>query len=378
MEFETFIPRAIVMDSVRVMPFSALAPAELAKWDEFQRARRELESPYFRPEFVGAVAEVTPCVEVAVIERDGRPIGFFPFERDWLGVGGPVGGSLSDFHGVIAGKDPQLSICELLAQCRLHAWDFQSAPAGQSLLEAFAARCDAAYFLDLSAGFDAYCMRRKKDGSETIEKTQRKQRRMIREERMRFEPRCRDPQLLDTLLTWKDRRYQELGVVSPVQGPRTKDLIERLLKNDSPELETFLSVVWAGETPAAIGLTLRSGPAAHLWLIGFHEAFSHYSPGLILVLQLAEQLAGEGVQRLHLGRGRERFKSSLATDQELVAAGIAGSWSMVYAGVTGWRWCKQRVKDSPLGAVVRRLQPVRYWLAYGKTAPPKAEPVATR
>ena len=40
----------------------------------------QLDNPFFRPEFTQAVAAVRDDVEVAVLEIQQQPVGFFPYQ----------------------------------------------------------------------------------------------------------------------------------------------------------------------------------------------------------------------------------------------------------------------------------------------------------
>src|SRR4051794_12390922 len=89
------------MINVRLTRPEKLTSEELALWDRLQRQQPDFESPYFRPEFTQAVAGVRQDVEIAVLQQDGKAVGFFPFQRSSLNLGKPVGGKLNDFHGVL-------------------------------------------------------------------------------------------------------------------------------------------------------------------------------------------------------------------------------------------------------------------------------------
>ncbi|MFO0886026.1 MAG: hypothetical protein U0894_17895 [Pirellulales bacterium] len=82
-----------------------LTPDEIATWKQLQAANPSLESPYFHPEFTLAVASVRSDVEVAVLQKQNQTIGFLPFQRGKLGLAKPVGGKVSDYHGLIAAAD---------------------------------------------------------------------------------------------------------------------------------------------------------------------------------------------------------------------------------------------------------------------------------
>ena len=89
------------------MKISTIAARELRpdlaeRWVALQRANADLSSPFFHPEFARCVAGVKSNVEIAVAEDGGKPVAFFPFERSLGSLGGPVGGLLSDYHGLVS------------------------------------------------------------------------------------------------------------------------------------------------------------------------------------------------------------------------------------------------------------------------------------
>lgn len=110
--------------AVTVQNARALSPEQVRRWSQLQLADRSLASAFFRPEFTQAVASVREDAFVAVLEETDRIVGFFPFHRDALGVGKPIGGRLSDYHGVIAEAGAQWDAESLVRQCGLRAWDF--------------------------------------------------------------------------------------------------------------------------------------------------------------------------------------------------------------------------------------------------------------
>ena len=66
-----------------------------------------------------AVAAVRDDVNVAVIADGSEAVGFFPFERGGCGVGRPVGGIMSDYHGVVLRPGLRLDGEELIRACDL-------------------------------------------------------------------------------------------------------------------------------------------------------------------------------------------------------------------------------------------------------------------
>src|ERR1700730_8146145 len=110
--------------AIRIIPAGALTPAELAEWVAIQDANPLLASPFLRPEFTTAVSSVRDDVRVAVIEHSGVPVGFFSYQRDWMGIGRPVGGPLSDCQGIITKSDFVWDATRLIRDCGLREWKF--------------------------------------------------------------------------------------------------------------------------------------------------------------------------------------------------------------------------------------------------------------
>jgi CelD/BcsL family acetyltransferase involved in cellulose biosynthesis len=144
--------------------FEWLTQDEMDAWSEIQRAEPLLASPYFRPEFTQAVSAVRNDVEVAVLRDGKRPIGFLPFHRSWRNVGHPVGGPLSDFHGLIAAATVECDPVDLLRSCRLTAWHFDNLVSTTETFSPFIRNNADSPYIDLSDGMDAYLARRKNGG----------------------------------------------------------------------------------------------------------------------------------------------------------------------------------------------------------------------
>jgi CelD/BcsL family acetyltransferase involved in cellulose biosynthesis len=133
-----------------LMTVNDLSEAEWRLWGEMQRDNPALDSPYFRAEFVRAVAEVRVDVHVTVLRENGNTVGFFPFQRGKLNLGKPVAGKLSDYHGVISRSDLSFAADKLLRASGLATWDFDHLVAGQNAFAPYARTEVGSPFLDLS------------------------------------------------------------------------------------------------------------------------------------------------------------------------------------------------------------------------------------
>jgi len=347
-----------------------LKAEELALWDQLQREHREFESPYFRPEFARAVAAGRDDVEIAVIEEAGKAVGFFPFQRSPLNLGKPVGGRLSDFHGVLLPAGFRIDARQLLRATRLGSWDFDHFVGDQPSFAAFSTTAEPSAYIDVSQGFAAYCDERKRAGTEVVRKTISRERKFEREVgELRFELQTTQPeQALKMLIDWKIAQFERTGFMNLFAFDWTRKLLRHLLTGD-PALTAVLSVLWHGEQPVAISYKLRSDKIAHAWFIAYNQEFSTYSPGMMLMLKVVEALAQDGVQRLHLGSGDQRFKESLSNGSVIVRAGTVECPTASTMLRDVWRWTRDaaasqgwlaRCKHAPTAL----LKPLRSWIAF--------------
>jgi CelD/BcsL family acetyltransferase involved in cellulose biosynthesis len=358
------------MIQIRLTRPQNLKPAQLALWDRLQREQQDLESPYFRPEFTQAVAAVRSDVEVAVIEEDGKPAGFFPFQRSPLNLGQPVGGRLNDFHGLILPRGFRIDARQLLRATRLASWDFDHLVGDQPSLAAFQTRRDESACIDISQGFAAWCDERKKAGTEVVRKTQSRERKFEREiGPLRFELRTSKPeQLLETLIAWKVAQFERTGFMNLFSFEWTSRLLRSLLTGNA-SLTGMISALWHGDQPVAISYRLRSFHVAHEWFIAYNVDYATYSPGMVLMLRVLEASFEQGITRLHLGSGDQRFKESLANGSVPVGVGTIERATPSTMLRDAWRWGREAAEASPFLARCKQapaalLKPVRSWLAF--------------
>jgi CelD/BcsL family acetyltransferase involved in cellulose biosynthesis len=342
--------------SIRVIPADRLAPDLIAAWSEIQRANPLLASPFFHPEFTRAVASVRNDVEIAVFEDAGKPCGFFPFQRRKSGVGLPLGGRLSDFHGLIAADDAAWDVRQLLRGCGLRAWHFDHLIC-QRPFERFCFLTEPSRYMDISAGFDAYRSSLRQRGSESIEKTTKKARKMEREVGpLRFEMQTTDSGVLAQLIAWKRAQYQQTGVNDVFSYPWTVALLEKLLCCRSEGFCGVLSAIYAGNCLAAAHVGMRAGVVYHWWFPAYNHELARYSPGMILLLEFAKRLGSQGGGRIDLGKGNTQFKLEMANGSTDVAEGCADRSAAMFALRRGWRKTRLWLRDSP-------LRPLLHWPA---------------
>jgi CelD/BcsL family acetyltransferase involved in cellulose biosynthesis len=353
---------------VLVLRANQLAESHWKAWDRFQRTDPTLDSPYFRPEYTQAVAAIRPDVAVAVLEEGGEPAGFFPFQRGRWGIAKPVGGRMTDFQGIIARQGLEWDAAALVRACNLRGWDFDHLLASQAPLRPWHLTTGESPFMDLSRGFDGYRQTCQPSGPTSVKRVLEKARKLARQVgALRLETQATDPRLLTTLLEWKTAQYRRTKAPNVFAYGWTVRLLERVLARPGEGFAGMLIGLYAGDRLAALEMTLRSGGVLHSWFPAYDVNLAKYSPGLILMVEMARAAAALGIRRIDLGKGDAEYKTSFMSGATILAVGSVIPHRLAYLLRRGWHHARSWLRSGPLRGPVRLAgrwtRPLRGWLA---------------
>jgi CelD/BcsL family acetyltransferase involved in cellulose biosynthesis len=295
---------------------ASLSPADRALWGRLQEQDPHLDTPYFRPEFLALVAEARPGCEVAVMEDGGRAVGFLPFFRGRGGIALPCADSLTDFQGALVEPGVAWNLDDLLHGCGLKAlhWDHIVPGAAQAAFEPYRCATADSPFMDVSGGYEQYKARRLKPKSNDFTQAERKLRKAEREVGpVRLEPFSADPAHLETLIEWKVAQYLRTRTRNVFNQRWVLDLLARARQADGPHLRGALSALFIGDELAALHFGMLSGGVLHSWFPVYRVDLAAWSPGLMLLIELARAAPELGVRRIDLGKGPEGYKVNFMT-----------------------------------------------------------------
>jgi CelD/BcsL family acetyltransferase involved in cellulose biosynthesis len=346
------------------MHISLITAAQLdaplqARWRALQADPPALQSPYFTPEFTLAVAAVRDDVRIAVMEQDQRVVGFFPFQTRW-GMGLPVGGCLSDHHGVVCAPGTTWHWPALLRAARLTSWRFDHLPREQAPPGANIGPCESPG-LDLSQGMATYLVGRRAQGVRRLAELDRKARKLAREVGpLRLEAHTCDLQVLQTVIRLKSQQCRRTGTPDFFAQRWVRALVEQICALQGPHFSGRLSALYAGDHLVGAHLGMRSARVWHWWFPVYDSSFAAYSPGGLLLLRVAQAAADQGHALLDLGKGDDPYKRSFADCSLPLAQGwvarpsITSGW---LAALTGARqWLRTCALVQPLRPLVRRMR----------------------
>lgn len=300
-----------------------LGSAEIAAWHSMQRSTPSLGNPFLCPEFVIGVGRSRPDVRVAILADGPTLVGFFPFECRRFGVGIPIAAGLTDFQGLIHAPGAQWDPRELLRACRISTWKFDHLIAGQQPFEPYQVAVAPSPFMDLSDGFDTYREKLRNKSPRFCKEISYKARKLTREAgALRFVLDSPDHSALRTLMAWKSDQYRRTGRVDRFDQPWVVELVDYLLGARGDGCTGLLSFLYAGDVPVAGHFGLRFDHTFAGWFLAYDSRFHRYSPGLVQLLRMTEEIAQTGVRTIEMGKGAKGFKESLKSGDVFVAEGV--------------------------------------------------------
>ena len=203
----------------------------------------------------------------------------------------------------------------------------------------------------------------------SLAQVERKARKLEREVgALRFEFHSQDPAVFSSLLDWKTAQYRRTRRLEILATSWVVNLLETVRQTDTPGFGGPLSALYAGDQLVAVHLGLRSRTALHIWFPAYNLRFERFSPGLVLLLRLAEACAARGMARIDFGHGEERYKSNFKTGHIAIAEGAVGRGFLRSTLHATWYRTKRLIRSSrwrrQLEAPLVASQKFRQWVAF--------------
>ena len=300
-----------------------------ATWRSIQADNPLLAGPYFSVQYTKLAAEVRADVFVAVVEDEGESIGFLPFQRTFGRVGRPVSGPMSDYQGFICRAGVHYRPREIVKKCGLDIYEFDHLLAAQAQFGHHHRSVHPSPIIDLSRGFDAYLNERHASGSKNAKKIRRMARVLERDVgAVRYEHHAKDLATLHQVVAWKRQQCQMTGTPDLFGHAWAIELLERIHACQDPDFAGVLSALWAGDKLAAGHMGMRSRKVWHYWFPSYNRDLYTFSPGLVLLFDMAEEAPSKGIEYIDLGKGDSQYKDRLKNGEIMVAEGRVALPSM--------------------------------------------------
>ena len=325
------------------------------RWSLLCANNHSLSSPYYDIEFTKAVARVRDDVEIAILRNPFEEItGILPFQRVNDFHAEPIGGRLNDVHGVVGldSNGQAETIRRVMLAANLKSFGFHSLNlAGvkeDSKLSKFVFSELETHHIDLRAGWRVYRQWVRKHSS-TVRRQGQKTRSLEREiGPLRFEFDCSKHEVLEKLIELKRTKYQSSKTFDILSVDWAANLLREISTIETPDFKGLLSAIFAGDELVAVHFGMLTNDVLHYWFPVFDSAYSKYSPGTELILQVAEEASSRGVSKVDFGYGDDPYKFKFCNGRGKVCCGRVGfnEWSFKLAKQ---RYeIRQRLKEIPM------------------------------
>ena len=296
--------------NVELIEGAELAMEEMARWEEIRLNNSSLSSPYFSPTFVQIASRIRDNVRVGVIHEGNEVVGFFPFESGRKGIGRPVGGCLSDYHGLIVDRPLPTPVSRIIQACGLSTWTFDHCLADQSCFAAHARVRSESPIIGLGSGFSGYEEERRRHGSKVLQRTASKKRKLEREmDRCRFVFSSVDPAALEFVIRLKSEQCLRTGTFDFFGIESYRSLVKLIHVQREGDFQGVLSTLSCGDDLVAAHFGMRSGSTLHWWFPVYDHQFARYRPGQVLLLELIREAQHQGIELVDLGKGDDHYKT---------------------------------------------------------------------
>ena len=344
---------------VRVISADDLDVGLQKKWAALQATSSTLNRPFYHHGFTRLVADCRAGVRIAVVEADGEVCAFLPHEVGAHGELLQVGLRLNDYHGLIAKLDTSLDLHALLSTLRLRYWHFDHAPLQQSALAPFIRMRSSSPYMNVSGGLELYHQRLaaaqgvKNPGILT---SMRKSAKRLERDfgPLRFIWKERSSAVLEQLMAWKTQQWMRTVGAShnAFDEPWIRNMLFKSCALSNTDFCGNVSSLFAGNRLVAAHFGYRSDKVLHGCFASFDPELGYYTPGSLLLLQLAEQAYTEGVNIFDMGRGASHYKMRFATDQVEMGEG-AVSRPQLFAEARMWQKSSLVRLKSKLKAMIK-------------------------
>jgi len=339
----------------------------IGRWNELLETS-PVRSAFLSHAFCAAVQKVRGGVFVIHLQNENGEEGFLPLQmkrgRGFLGHAEKVGGSMSDYFGIIGHLSSPLDTEALLQAARLSSLRFDHAVAELCPFPFLDAEVSHGVRLEIDTSAsvtDALALTNKRFVAE-VSRNERRVRTQMGS--LEFEWHSADHRILNNLISTKRAQYRRTAVDDGLRSPWARRLLTELYLNSySSYCRGVLSTLEAGGLWMASNFGLLCSDGYHHWFSVYNQRFRQYGPGHLLLVFMIEHCRQNGIATFDFGEGESFYKSR-------------------YGGSSYDLWKGAVRKSNLLGESERVLQSVewrlrscRHWLRLGRRILPKSIPV---
>jgi CelD/BcsL family acetyltransferase involved in cellulose biosynthesis len=261
-------------------------------------------------------------VFVTVASEGGDVLACFPFQTGQFGVADPVGGTLSDYHGIVCRPGVRLGAADVLRNSGLSGWRFDHLLASDPTFAEAGTSPESSPRIDVGASWKEFV--ENATSKSLITSTDRKARGLARDVGpLRLEVMSDDESAWKAMSRWKSEQYVRTGLPDMMSEEWVQGALRSIWRTRQDGFSGMLTVLHAGDQIAAVHFGMRSHATWHWWFPTYSPEFAKYSPGAILLLEMIKAAPQMGLRWIDLGKGAQTYKDRIATGAVPLLEGVS-------------------------------------------------------
>jgi CelD/BcsL family acetyltransferase involved in cellulose biosynthesis len=292
-------------------------------------------------------------MKIALMHDGAALAGVFPFRAGPLGYCHAPAGAMCDFQGLIAAPDATLDMRRIAREAGAGVFAYEALPADQARHGFPGEAGGACEVIGLEDGYESWKAARTAE-TRAIKRLEAKRRGLEREfGPVRVVIVDESDAAFETLCDWKRAQYRASGYFDIFAAPSTRALLQRIRARRDRAFRGVLSSLYVDGRLAAAHFGMQAGGVLHYWFPGYDPVFSKFSPGNLLLDDMARAGAEQGWTAIHLGDGDYAYKREFGSRQIPLMRGALRTPSLAAAAHRVGEWTVRAAEAAPLGPASR-------------------------
>ncbi|WP_416878406.1 GNAT family N-acetyltransferase [Litorimonas sp.] len=351
--------------SCRVIKPEDLTEQERWEWKELKLSSFQYDTPLLSPEFMDLVAKSRQDVRCLLVRENETLVAILPvFERSF-GLIRPVGAPFSDYAAPIVSKYTDMTLERIIELSGYAAYRSNSVLLTPSELDEAEKEAATRSFIIHLNGQTA------EKNLESHRSQHAKRYKNFRRLMNKLERECGKIDFVfgaaktlpvETLLTWKSRQFSREGLLDITASQNSASILDRVAQLESSEdsnLSGFMTCLKVDGEMIVGHFGIRDETSFHPWISAYNPDFENYSPGILLLYKVIEEMGRMGLESYDLSTGHESYKKYFCNsarytkDVNITAPSFAGRLQKL--GYESWNYIGGENPNSPAARMRRRF-----------------------
>ena len=349
----------------RVIKPKDLTEKDRADWKQLQHSNFQYNSPLLSPDFMDLIAQTRRDVRCILVHRGAKLLAVLPVFERHFGLIRPVGAPFSDYAAPIMAKESGLTVKDIIALSGYAAYRSHAVLLPPPELET--AEKDVAtrsYIIHLN-GETA------EEHLETNRALHAKRYKNFRRLMSKLEREHGPIEFIhgpakdlpvETLLEWKSKQFSREGFLDITASKNSASILNKVSKLEQREgnvLSGFMTGLKVNGTLITGHFGIRDEANFHPWISAYDPDFEDYSPGLLLLYKIAEEMGHMGLESYDLSTGHDSYKkyfcsaSRYTREVHITAPGLMGRLQKMSYEI--WDKIGGKNPESPAARMRRRF-----------------------